>query len=292
MNKKTKSSLVDTLVGLIVFAISVLTFSHFDSLLAFYLIATFSIFLASVYRGASKTLHPYLTFCLVNVGMVFLILDISIKSDYTYSLTYIPILLMSGVGIYLGRNWASLSLVQRMTAFSVSSLVVCLFYISIINSISNIIFTKSVNDDFPAFDIPLPNGEVINTDSLKGKVIVLNFGMLNDTRSNNNLMRMEKVFKQFAVHPEVEQFFLSTAYVGESSKNLISRTKKYLDMNKIETPFSYNFESSHHYFRTYILPTIVIIDKKGKVRIKRAGYFSERDVAEQTIKNVQSLLAD
>jgi len=292
MNKKVKSTLIDILIGLIVFAISTLTFSQSDSLLIFYLVAIISVLSASVYRGIYNTLTPYITFCLINVGIVFLFLDTSIKSETIYLLTLLPILFISAIGLYLGGKWRVLSLVQRVTAFTVSGLVGYLFYLSMINPISNIIFIKSSNDDFPAFDITLQSGQIISTDSLKDKVVVLNYGKINDNKSHFNLARMESVFKKFQEHPEVEQLFLSTAIVGESLDKLKSRTEKYWDLNKIDTPFAYNVEGSQHYFRTYTLPTIVIIDKKGKVRIKRAGYFTERDVAEQTIQDIQFLLGE
>jgi len=292
MYTKIKPFLFDFLTGLFTLAFSIMGLFQFNSVVLCCITASLLSLIASFYRARSKKDKPWLSFILINIGIIFLFIDVSLKASVSYLITLGPILILSAIGLYLGQYWSKKSSLMQGLALASSFFLVSLIYVNTANLNANSIYTECLNEDFTAFELPLMNGNSISTDKLKGKVVVLVFGLLSDGKVQKTLQQMNIVSKKYSSNARVEHFFISTGNINESKQNLVKRTQKTIDENKPSIAFAYDFQGIRHHFRTFLLPAIIILDKAGKIRIKRSGYFKEREVVSLTNKEIAQLLAE
>jgi len=292
MYSKIKPFLFDFLIGLFILAFSIIGLFQFNSVVLCFITASLLSLIVSFYRAQGKKNKPWLSFILINIGLIFLFIDVSLKTSVFYLLTLLPILSLSFVGLYLGQYWSNKSLLMQGLALGSSFVLVGFIYFNTASLNANSIYTQYLNESFTAFELPLMNGSLISTDKLKGKVVVLNFGLLSDVNVRKTLQQMSTVSDQYCDNTQVEHFFISTSKINESKQSLVKRTQKYIDENNPSIVFAYDFEGIRHYFRTFMLPAIIILDKAGKIRIKRSGYFKEREVVSLINKEIALLLAE
>ncbi len=134
----------------------------------------------------------------------------------------------------------------------------------------------TIGKDFPMFDFD--NGErKLNNDSLKGKVVLINFWFegchpcMMEMRSLNNL------FQSLKDNPEFE--FVSITY----DKNIaIERVRKNFDLKFDVISIDQNECTRLNQGRGY--PTNIILSRKGRIIYFSSGGFTDREKAEEYVQ--------
>lgn len=131
------------------------------------------------------------------------------------------------------------------------------------------------NEKAPAFDFVTLSGEKINSDSLKGKIVILDFW---DTCCNpcvKSMPQMEKFYQKYKDDKRVAIYLVNAGWepiekaksFANRRKHLFSRDKKY------DLPFAYDNNSvTMRKFKFDSTPSTVIIDADFNIRAKHSGY--------------------
>lgn len=101
---------------------------------------------------------------------------------------------------------------------------------------------------------------------------------------------LAQVYDKYQNNPEVAFFFVNSGMPNEFETQVVEQTAQFARNSLYEIPFVYDFEGVRHYFRTYMLPAIIIIDKSGNMRVQRYGYCEQRTLVEALTRDIEGLL--
>jgi len=124
--------------------------------------------------------------------------------------------------------------------------------------------SEDSNDSHVDFSFEDGNGTIQNTASLRNKVVFVNFWASWCPPCRAEFPSIEKLYSEFKDHPDV--FFLM---INEDSDP--TTAKAYLNKEKYSVPLYRSVGSVPKEVYSGSLPTTVVLDKRGKVRLHHTG---------------------
>lgn len=134
---------------------------------------------------------------------------------------------------------------------------------------------ESIGKPFPTFNAVF-SGYPLTKDSLKGKVVFMNFWFEACPPCIAELEALNKLYKKFAVNPDFE--FISFTY--ESPEKIIQLKKKYHIPYKVA---SINSQECYRLNQNNGFPTSIILDRDGIIYELFTGGDTDKKVAETFI---------
>ncbi len=123
-------------------------------------------------------------------------------------------------------------------------------------------------DILPLFSVVLNTGEVISTESLKGKTVVIEFFNTGCKDCQEGLPAINRLYEEYKDHPDIVIFAVSREENSES-------INKYWSKNGFSIPFSSQTDRSiYNLFATSGIPRTFIADKTGKI----VATFGDEDI--------------
>lgn len=136
--------------------------------------------------------------------------------------------------------------------------------------------SKNIGKEIPVFHLKDINGNIISSENVKGKVLVLNFWFTACKPCIMEMPDLNKVYEKYKSNPEV--VFASVTF------NSKKEVKKFLKKNKLDYPTVVDAEKTCKDFEIEGYPTNIIVDKSGKISQYISGGFPEiGDVISESI---------
>jgi peroxiredoxin len=150
--------------------------------------------------------------------------------------------------------------------------------------------TESKSEALPSFKITNISGDVLNTDELKGKVIILDFFGTWCGPCIKELVELDKIQKEFKDNDDVVFFVINANIGGDTPKKF----NAFIDKHNYKFNFAYDYDSEIYKLlklQEFGVPVLLIIDKDQKIRIQHVGYnTAETHFSENLIKTIKSLM--
>lgn len=124
--------------------------------------------------------------------------------------------------------------------------------------------TNSGLDDALKFKLPRPDGSVLDMESLRGKVIVMNFWATWCGPCRTELPLFQKAIEKYHSDPDVAFLAVST----DADREFV---EPYLRQNKHKLPVVFA-ENIDGLFNVSAIPTTIILDRQGKVAYRMRGF--------------------
>lgn len=134
-----------------------------------------------------------------------------------------------------------------------------------------------VND----FDFADERGNVQNTASLRGKIVFINFWASWCPPCRAEFPSIETLYTQFKDNPDI--FFLT---INEDSEPAVG--KAYLKKEKFSVPMYQSKGNVSAEIYSGTLPTTVVLDKNGKVRLHHTGFANY--ASDKFVKQIKELI--
>jgi len=144
--------------------------------------------------------------------------------------------------------------------------------------------TKDKSDKkVPKLSFRDEDGNTVNTTSLKGEVIFINFWASWCPPCIAEMPSIEKLYEKFESHPEVR--FLM---VNEGEK--LSKAKAFLEKKEYDFPiYKVNGKIPKNIYKG-VLPTTLVLDKEGEVRYHHKGFANYS--SEEFFNQIENLLKE
>ena len=134
--------------------------------------------------------------------------------------------------------------------------------------IYRVVVTTHLNEKLAEFELQDLDGNLILSADYKGKVLVLDFWTTWCGVCLKAFPDFQEVYEKFKDHPDVA--FLA---LNMGRKDPIEQVRAFIGTNSYSFPMAYD-EGSRISDRLEInhLPTLLVIDKSGRIRIRHIGY--------------------
>lgn len=156
------------------------------------------------------------------------------------------------------------------------------------NDIKNSL-TQTRFDQLPNFSIHDMSGNVIDSESLKGKVVVLDFFGTWCKPCVQELKELDKIRMAFKEHDDVVFYIINADLGGDTPEKF----KTFVEKNNYKFQFAYDHESKIYKLlklQQLGLPTLLIIDKDHNIRIQHVGYNpAETNFTRSMIESINSI---
>ncbi len=149
--------------------------------------------------------------------------------------------------------------------------------------------TQTRFEQIPHFSIKEMSGNVVDSKTLKGKVVILDFFGTWCKPCIGELKELDKIQMAFKDDKDVVFYVIDADYGNDSPEKF----KAFIDKHNYKFKFAYDYDSE--IFKLLKLqklgiPVTLIIDKEQNIRIQHVGYNpAETNFSENMIKTINSL---
>jgi len=141
-----------------------------------------------------------------------------------------------------------------------------------------------LNQPAPAFVLKDVNGNTVNSDSLKGKVVILDFWATWCGPCKRSFPAMQMAVNKYKDNPNVKFLFIHTWEKGEGDAT--AAAKKYVDDNKYSFQVLMDLKDPETGSNNVVesfgisgIPTKFILDKNGNIRFRVTGFSGSNESA-------------
>lgn len=149
--------------------------------------------------------------------------------------------------------------------------------------------TQTRFEQIPHFSIKEMSGNVVDSKTLKGKVVILDFFGTWCKPCIGELKELDKIQMAFKDDKDVVFYVIDADYGNDSPEKF----KAFIDKHNYKFKFAYDYDSK--IFKLFKLqklgiPVTLIIDKEQNIRLQHVGYNpAETNFSENMIKTINSL---
>lgn len=179
---------------------------------------------------------------------------------------------------------------KRKWLFMAGNLVVIIMTIFTIPMLIGNDLTQVTNEEGVYFELTTHTGEVIKSDQLRGKSVVLDFYGTWCKPCIAELPELAKVKDHFAGNPNVEFIIVNSDQGGDN----LEKAKKFA--KRFDFDFTYAYDYDRETYKKLRLessgvPSIIMLDAKGNIRLRHVGYNkSETDFVDNMIGRLTKIL--
>jgi thiol-disulfide isomerase/thioredoxin len=246
-------------------------------------------FLAGLARGRSEPVNVWLKGLLVScpglIGTTALILNDGLHRLGIPAGVTATAILVTVAGVQArrlskscpGKSW----LLSLFSLASLAIVVVLLVPLLVVRS-----SLKSGDRSIPSFSISAPDGNIVRSQELRGRVVILAFWATWCLPCRWELPELEAVYKRYANNPDVVFWAVDADWGGETP----AKAKSYMARKKLDLPWAFDSGGAARAVGVDSLPTVVLLDREGHVRMTHFGYDASEHVDALISKGVQQLV--
>jgi len=154
--------------------------------------------------------------------------------------------------------------------------------------VSSLVVHRELREPAPAFQLALLDGGAVSSRELRGRVVVLDFWTTWCQPCRRELPELERVFERFHDRPEVA-FYAVDADRSDTPDN----ARRFFRETRYRLPVAYDHGSkTYAAFAAPGLPTLVVIDRAGRLRFRHTGFVGAEDFAGNLSRFLERLLRE
>ena len=151
------------------------------------------------------------------------------------------------------------------------------------------VVTSHLNEKMPGFELTDLDSSAIKLGDYQGKILVLDFWTTWCGACTRAFPDFKKLYARYENNPDVAFLAVNTSEGNDS----IDKVRRFMEQNRYPFPVAYDADAvltSRFGIKYY--PTLMIIDRAGRLRIKHIGYSQSLEDYETLIsKYIDELLA-
>lgn len=146
---------------------------------------------------------------------------------------------------------------------------------------------KRVDRLAPQFSMSLADGSVLKSSDLQGRVVVLAFWATWCLPCRWELPELESVQARLHQNPDVILWAVDADWGGES----LQKAGAFLKREKLTLPWAFDSGGTAQALGVDSLPTVVLLDRQGHVRMRHYGYDASEHMDAVIVKAIEDLLS-
>lgn len=246
-------------------------------------------FLAGLARGHAAPVNAWLKGLLVScpglIGTAALIMNDGLhRFQIPAAVTSIAILLTT-LGVQTRRFWYSAR--SKSWLLSTSSIVaLALFVIFLVPALAVFSSLKKTDRPIASFTVSAPDGSIVGSQDLRGRVVVIAFWATWCLPCHWELPELEAAYRRFEHNQEVIFWAVDVDWGGETPE----KAKRFWARKKFALTWAFDHGGAARALGVDSLPTVVLLDREGHVRMTHYGYDASEHVDALIANEIQQLL--
>jgi thiol-disulfide isomerase/thioredoxin len=281
-----RSVIYDLLTGIaLVFAVSIVgAVSNFQIT---FLTVMLLFLLGGSLRANNRLGNIWLDLLLINAP--FLIVGISFGlANRAILLLPAAALLCSFLGILSRSRWMSHSPLWRYVVLGISAAAVVLVGAAGLSKFSSALSSSDVNMPAPNFKITAPDGSILAANSSSSdKIIVMDFWASWCRPCQLEFPYIQRIYDKYKDNSGIE-----IVAVNSGSGDTIEKARSFMNEWSYTIPMAYDDGKLSDLFSVEALPTLIMVDKKGTIRLRRRGFDPGENLVQTISAQIDKLLAE
>jgi len=288
-----KSRVIDIFAGFIaicvVLATSISIHAIGSDLRALFAITGTAFFFAGLARGRSVVhntwSHGLLVSCPGFLGTAAMIMNDGFHRLLIPIALAVAAISLTVSGIKARQLWSSSrnrSWTLCVASFSALALVVLVM----VPRLSSLASLKHLHGSVPTLALSGLDGSPVKPSDLRGHVVVLAFWTTWCLPCQWELPELERLYKHFQNNPGVTFWAVDADWGGETA----AKAKLFLESKHLNMPAAFDSGGAARALGVESLPTMVILDQQGQVRITHYGYDASEHLETVVSEAIESLL--
>jgi thiol-disulfide isomerase/thioredoxin len=145
------------------------------------------------------------------------------------------------------------------------------------------------------FQLALPAGAPVTAADLRGRVVVIDFWATWCIPCQHELPELERLARRFAGDPRVAFYAVDVPLsdTPDAQGDTPQRALAFLRQQGFRIPLAYDAGGqAASALHAHGLPTLLVLDRAGRVRLRHVGYTGAEDLSETRARTIGDLLAE
>lgn len=292
MRGRVISVVADILSGLAALVLFVLgvNYSHVGADLRIGVVALAILCLcAGLVRGQGRPGNAWLKGFLVNSGSSLVLLILG--WGFSLQPVILAILLLIAnlftiCGVRVRHLWAAQSAARGGMMLFVSLAALVVAAVTTIPALTTRIATRKTSAPAPTFSISKLDGTVVSSSDFRGRVVVLDFWATWCPPCRRELPELEKLYRRYQGNSKVSFWAVDVQKNGETPE----KAHDFMQKAGYSLPVAFDSQKSYEALSLEALPSLIIIDKSGRIRLVHASYDSSEQLQGELSKEIDTLL--
>jgi thiol-disulfide isomerase/thioredoxin len=246
-------------------------------------------YFAGLARGLSAPSHPWVKAILVSspglLGTAALIMNDGFHRFQIPVAVTLTAILLTRAGVTTRRLWTP-SPSASVCLGSAAAAALALLVIVVVPTLVIRASLKEIDRPVSAFSYSDSSGRIIRSDTLKGQVVVLGFWAAWCLPCQWELPEIQSVYDAFRQNRNVTIVAVDVDWGGETP----NRAQRLFTQKKWTLPWAFDNGGAAQALGVNSLPTVIVLDQEGRVRMAHYGYDASEHVDHLVSKAVFELL--
>jgi thiol-disulfide isomerase/thioredoxin len=251
--------------------------------------------LLGVWRGRSSALPAWLVVSLLNLPLLLLTWY---TAGRAWTLMAVPVLSLAfaAVGVGAARRPAA-GPRWRVTLPLLAGATLLLGALGAMGPrfARSLVASSEVREPAVPFQFVLPAGGAVSAAQLRGRVAVIDFWATWCVPCQHELPELERLYRRFAADRRVV-FYAVDEPRGDSPElqgDTPARAVEFFRKRGYLIPLALDAEArAAKALRAHGLPTLLVLDRSGRVRLRHVGYVGSEDLGKALAETIERLLAE
>ncbi|HUI42662.1 MAG TPA: TlpA disulfide reductase family protein [Terriglobia bacterium] len=243
---------------------------------------------AGLARGAVRPENACLKGLLVSSGASVVLLILGLNSINPAVLAML-LLILNGFtvcGVRVRHLWAAHSAAGASATAVVSLAALVVLAAAVIPALTTRVATRKMSAPAPAFSISGLDGTEISSSAFRGRVVVLDFWATWCLPCRRELPELEKVYQRYEGNSNVSFWAVDVQKNGETPE----KARDFMKKAGYTLPVACGSEKSLAGLGVEAFPSLVIIDRAGRIRLVHTGYDGSEHFQAELSKDIDALL--
>lgn len=292
MRLRIISAVADILTGLAALFLFIIgdAFTHLGADLRICVVILAALYLgAGFVRGQSRPGNAWLKGSLVSSGgsLVLLILLWGQLFHLVVAMLFLIANLSAICGVSARRLWGRSATSAALTLL-VPLATLGLVVVTTIPAFATRIATREMSAPAPAFSISRLDGTVVNSAEFRGRVVVLDYWATWCPACLREMPELEKLYQRYQGNSRVSFWAIDVQNNGETPE----KARAFMQNAGYTLPIALGSERSVEELKLEGFPSLIIIDKAGRVRLIHTGFDRSEQFQAKLSGQIDSLLAE
>ena len=289
--KRFFSLLLDLVTGfcsLIVLAV-VLVILHRIARQAFVPLTCGLFFIAAMTKAIWSELNPWAEGVAISLGAFFPVALVTVAAGHGGARLLgfgLGLALVCGAGAQTQKLFASQ---HRLAGFSTAVAFLALLMMAnrLVVPMLMSLGQRTMNEPAPPFTVTTLDGSRVTRDSLKGRVVVLDFWGTWCEPCMAEMPAILKVHRHYQANSDVAFFAVNAGWHDDTA----DKVRAFVDRKHLDIPVALNPAGATKLLEVNALPTLILIDRRGNIRMESVGYDPDVPLETQLSSKIDELLA-